>query len=134
MVILLTNEEFQKAVLEELSGIKKQMSETNGIVKSLIHHSEVMGAELSGLRVTTASLDAVKRIEKTITLMNAKVSSKEDIAELRMHMLDEVDAVRSEIKAVLLQGEENIRADMKSLFEIAGEHEVKIRNLIRRPV
>jgi len=45
-----------------------------------------------------------------------------------------MDAVRAELKDNITQVESNIRNDMKSLYEITGEHEVKIRNLSRRSV
>lgn len=69
-----------------------------------------------------------------LTIMNAKVATKDDVAKLRTHVIDEIDAIRTELKENISQIETNICDDMKSLFEIAGEHEVKIRTLTRRPV
>jgi septal ring factor EnvC (AmiA/AmiB activator) len=118
----------------DISSLEGQMIETNQIVKAIRHNTEFISAEVNGLKITTANLEAVTRTEKMITMMNAKVSTKDDVAELRTHIIDEIDAVRTELKENITQVETNVRDDMKSLFEIAGEHEVKIRTLTRRPV
>lgn len=117
-----------------ISNLEGQMNETNQIIKAVRHNTEFISAEVNGLKVTTANLDAVKRTEKMITILNAKAASKDDIAEFRTHVIDELDVVKAELKDNISQIETNIRDDMKSLFEIAGEHEVKIRTLSRRPV
>ena len=36
-----------------LSNLEGQMSETNGIVKALLHQSETLNAEVGGLKLTT---------------------------------------------------------------------------------
>lgn len=126
----MTNEEFQNLVLEKLGGINErlgnlegQQSETNAIVKSLMHNSEALSAKVDGLAISTASKDFAKRSETMITLMNAKMATKEDLAELRLQIMEELDAVRSELKE-----------DIKSIAEVTGEHEMNIRTLMRKPV
>lgn len=115
------NEDFQKLILgklneitNDISAVKDQLNETNQLVKGLMHNAEASAAELNGLKVNTAS--------------------KEDLAEARTHLIDEMDAMRSEIKEHISEMEIKINNDLKSVFEIAGEHEVKIRTLLRKPV
>ncbi|CQR74116.1 hypothetical protein SOV_22380 [Sporomusa ovata DSM 2662] len=121
-------------VKTDVSNLEGQMIETNQIVKAIRHNTEFISGEVNGLKTTTANLEAIKRTEKMLTLMNAKVATKDDVAEFRTHIIDEIDALRTELKENISQVETNIKDDMKSLFEIAGEHEVKIRTLSRRPV
>lgn len=117
-----------------LDNMEGQLSETNGIVKALLHNAEELNAKYDGLLTITAGKETVKRIESIVTRWNAKAATKDDLAEVRLHVIDEIDAVRTELKGGLAQTESNIREDLKSLFEITGEHEVKLRTLVRRPV
>lgn len=135
------NEDFQKLILgklneitNDISAVKDQLNETNQLVKGLMHNAEASAAELNGLKVNTASKDFAKRTEKVLTLLSARAASKEDLAEARTHLIDEMDAMRSEIKEHISEMEIKINNDLKSVFEIAGEHEVKIRTLLRKPV
>jgi chromosome segregation ATPase len=121
-------------VKNRLNNVEGQLSETNGIVKALIHNAEELNAKYDGLLTITASKETVKRIESIVTRWNAKAATKDDLAEIRLHVIDELDAARTELKGGLAQTESNIREDLKSLFEITGEHEVKLRTLTRRPV
>lgn len=57
--------------------------------------------------------------------------------QLLKEILSEIKSVNQRIDRIEIdvsQVETSIKDDMKSLFEIAGEHEVKIRTLTRRPV
>ena len=123
-----------KEIKADIANLEGQMIETNQIIKGIRHNTEFISAEVNGLKATTANLEAVKRTEKMIAIMNAKITTKDDLAEFRTHLIDEMDAVRAELKDNITQVESNIRNDMKSLYEITGEHEVKIRNLSRRSV
>ena len=102
----MSNEEFQRLVLEKLGGfetrfdnlekrfdnletrfdnlevrmgkvetrldnLEEQMSETNGLVKALMHRTEELDAKFDGLLLKTASKDAVERIEETVNRIAA---------------------------------------------------------------
>ncbi|WP_165866022.1 hypothetical protein [Lucifera butyrica] len=45
-----------------------------------------------------------------------------------------MDAMRTEIRENISESEAKIKEDLKSVYEIAGEHEVKLRTLMRKPV
>ena len=49
-----------------LDNLEEQMSETNGLVKALMHRTEELDAKFDGLLLKTASKDAVERIEETV--------------------------------------------------------------------
>ncbi len=124
----------------EVSSIKEEMvtqsdmAENTAILRVLEHRSHVQGAEMEGIKIASASHSAVKRIETVITVMNAKMVTKEELAECRLHLLEEMDASRSELTDKLISLENKVSEDLKSIFEIVGEHEVKLRTLSRRPV
>ncbi|MCX7781913.1 MAG: hypothetical protein N2491_13605, partial [Negativicutes bacterium] len=131
----LTNvEERVSSIDDRLIRVEGQLDETNQIVKGILHGTEVLGAEVGGLKVSTASKEFARRTEESLTLLSARAATKEDLAEVRMHLIDEIDAVRTELKQDISELERKISDDLKSVFEIAGEHEVKIRTLMRRPV
>ncbi|SDF62101.1 hypothetical protein [Sporolituus thermophilus] len=127
-------EEHVSSTDARLTKVEGQLDETNQIVKSILHRTEVFGAEISGLKVSTASKEFARRTEESLALLSARAATKEDLAEVRMHLIDEIDAVRTELKQDISELERKISDDLKSVFEIAGEHEVKIRTLMRRPV
>lgn len=53
-----------------LSNLEGQASETNDIVKSLMHRTETLSAQVSGLKLTTASTEAIERIETKIDILS----------------------------------------------------------------
>ena len=54
-----------------LDNLEEQMSETNGLVKALMHRTEELDAKFDGLLLKTASKDAVERIEETVNRIAA---------------------------------------------------------------
>ena len=54
-----------------LDNLEEQMSETNGLVKALMHRTEELDAKFDGLLLNTASKDAVERIEETVNRIAA---------------------------------------------------------------
>ena len=54
-----------------LGNLEEQMSETNGIVKALMHRTEELDAKFDGLLLKTASKEAVERIEETVNRIAA---------------------------------------------------------------
>ena len=54
-----------------LDNLEEQMSETNGLVKALMHRTEELDAKFDGLLLKTASKEAVERIEETVNRIAA---------------------------------------------------------------
>ena len=93
---MVTKSEFN-SIKQEVDSIKKQMvtkediDETNRILGALEHRSQVQGAEIEQLRLSTASKESIDRIETTLDrigtdlsyLVRKAVQHDDDIRELR---------------------------------------------------
>ncbi|MCE5285811.1 MAG: hypothetical protein LLG02_08195 [Pelosinus sp.] len=93
----MTNEEFQKLVLEQFTELKKeiaviksdmasktQQNETTDIVKAIQHNTEVIGAKVDGLTVTTASKEAVADLDAKFDVLNKRLFQQEaDLQRLK---------------------------------------------------
>lgn len=90
-VFTVTNEEFQKLVLQELSAIKAQQRENTDVINALVHNIEVANAKIDGLTLNTATKNAVIRLDKNIDRLATDISflvrkaaeHDDDIRELR---------------------------------------------------
>ncbi len=102
----MTNEEFQKQVMEKLESLETRMS---GIENGL---GGIEG-RMTGIESKVAELPTRQELHAVVA-----EQQKDVIAMLQL-----LDKKLSDIQE-----------DMKSITEIVGEHEVKIRTLIRRPV
>ena len=56
----MTNEEFQKLVLEKFDNLEGQMKETNDYVRVLLHRTEELDAKYDSLLHTVATKEFVK--------------------------------------------------------------------------
>ena len=91
-MINLTNEEFQKLVLEQLGNLKGQLDETNGIVRTLLHRAEELDAKFDGVLHTTASKESAARLDTKLEriagdvnfLVRKSVEHEDDIRNLRL--------------------------------------------------
>ncbi len=84
----MTNEEFQKLVIKELSGIKGQLNElTNDIgsvkgqlnentqlIKALLHRTDELDAKYDSLLHTTATKDTIGSINTKLDRMAADIT------------------------------------------------------------
>ena len=64
----MTNEEFQKAMLAEMSGLQEQMKETNDLVRALLHRTEELDAKYDSLLHSVATKDFVKDLMEPIEI------------------------------------------------------------------
>lgn len=85
----LTNEEFQKLVLEKLTSldtrlgdVEGQLSETNEIVKALMHNTEELNAKYDGLLNITASKESIDRLETKIDILTHRVLAQDGEIQL----------------------------------------------------
>lgn len=85
----MTNEEFQKLVLEKLTSLdtrlgnaEGQLSETNKIVKALMHNSEELNAKYDGLLNITAGKESIDRLETKIDILTHRVLAQDGEIQL----------------------------------------------------
>lgn len=114
----MTNEKFQKIVLEELSGLKKDVGELKGLKEEVIGLKEDVG-ELRGLKEEVIGLkeEIVELKEKT-----DKMDKKIDAINEQIAWLTEF---REEADKNIIKSQE----DNRRLKEIVGRHEIEIRSL-----
>ena len=87
----MTNEEFQKLVLEKLSNLETQQQENTDLINALIHNVTVANAKLDGLTISTATRESVVRVGKNVDRLGTDMSfllrkaaeHDDDIRELR---------------------------------------------------
>jgi len=98
-VIDLTTEEFQRMVLEEFKSIRNQfsevntqLSETNQIVKALMHRTDELDAKFDGLLNTTVTKTALAESESRITLKLDRMAG--DLSFLLRKAVDHDDEIR----------------------------------------
>ena len=83
-----------------LDNLEAQMSETNGIVKALMHRTEELDAKFDGLLLQTASKEAVERIEETVNRIAAiQATQGESINILALRQLQTESEVAALKKA-----------------------------------
>ena len=113
----MNNEEFQKLVLEKLTGLEQGQIRLDNRMETMDNRMEAMDNRVASIEKCMATKDDIARLETKIDTL-ASEGQKDVIAILTL--LD------SKI--------EHIQEDIKSIAEITGEHEMRIRTLMRRPV
>lgn len=78
----MTNEDFQKIVLEKLGALESQMQETNGFVKALMHRTEEIDAKYDALLNSTVTRDALARIETKVDILSHRVLAQDGEIQL----------------------------------------------------
>ena len=113
----MTNEEFQKLVIEKLIN---------------------MESKVTSLDIKVSSMDSkVTSLDKKVSLMDSKVTSldtKLSSIENKLDAVYEQTANLTEFRTEANAKLDFLIEDSKSIHEILGEHEVSIRSLRRRPV
>lgn len=83
-----------------LDNLEEQMTETNGIVKALMHRTEELDAKFDGLLLQTASKEAVERIEETVNrIASIQTTQGESINILALRQLQTESEVAALKKA-----------------------------------
>ncbi len=77
-----------------------------------------------------AVLEEFNALKSDINAIKSTMATKEDVHKIVAEQQKDVIAMLQLLDKKL----SDIQEDMKSITEIVGEHEVKIRTLIRRPV
>lgn len=113
----MSNEEFQKLVLEELRSLKNDMSGLKEGQHKLEEGQRKLEEGQHNLEAGQRRLEA--RVEKLENKLDAVYEQTAQLVEFRNEVNQKLD---------------NIIEDNKSIHEILGEHEISIRTLRRRPV
>jgi hypothetical protein len=84
-----TDEEFKKLVLQELKQISTRLNNLEGqtkentdYIKALMHCTEELDAKFDGLLSTTASKDAIERIETKIDILSHRILAQDGEIQL----------------------------------------------------
>jgi hypothetical protein len=131
----------QQQLKDEVAAIKETMAtkaEVTAIKETMATKAEVTAineamatkAEVAAIKETMATKDEVAAIKETM-------ATKADITQLESKIESYGQVQQNDVYHLLKLTSEKIdgiREDMKSLVEITGEHEVRIRTLSRRPV
>jgi hypothetical protein len=90
------NQLFEKIsnIDQRLENVEGQLSETNGIVKSLVHNTEELNAKYDGLLNVTASKDAIERIESSMATKKDLFAVADDVSFLVRKAAEQDSAIR----------------------------------------
>lgn len=121
----MTNEEFQKIVLEELKIVRGEIKAVKGELTGEIQ--AVRGELKEEIQAVKGELKTVGEEIKTL---------RQDIGRIdnTLKAVYNQTAVLTEFRTETNKKLDNIMEDNKSIHEILGEHEVSIRTIKRRPV
>ena len=138
----MTNEEFQKIVLEELKGLKEEVigtkedvGELKGLKEEVIEIKEDVG-ELKGLKGEV--IEIKENVGELKGLKEKVIELKEEIVELKEKtdkMDKKIDAINEQtawLTEFREEADKNIiksQEDNRRLKEIVGRHEIEIKSL-----
>ena len=141
----MSNEEFQKIVLEELRGLKEGQEQLVGRMEQLEIGQEQLVGRMEQLEIGQEQL--VGRIEQLEIGQKQLVSRIEQLEIGQKQLKIGQGEIRKDIKAVIEQTAyltefrqetneklDSLVEDNRSICEILGEHEVSIRTVRRKIV
>ena len=67
----------QKQILDRLDNLEGQTRENTNIIKAIQHNTEVLNAKLDGLTITTASKDAIAKLDAKFDVLNTRLFQQE---------------------------------------------------------
>lgn len=136
--IAMSNEEFQKTVLERLSGIQTDISGMKSDIKELQSDVSGMKSDIKELQSDVSGMKSdIKGLQTDVSGLKSDVMElRTDVKELKekVNAIYDQTAVLTEFRTETNLKLDNIIEDNKSIHEILGEHEVAIRTLQRKPV
>ncbi|HAK73228.1 MAG TPA: hypothetical protein DCP36_05905 [Sporomusaceae bacterium] len=71
-----------KEVKVQLSNVEGQLKENTSILRVLEHRSEVQAAETEGLKLTTATNEAIERLDAKFDVLNTRLFQQETALQL----------------------------------------------------
>ncbi|WP_312524501.1 hypothetical protein [Anaerospora sp.] len=69
-------------VENQLSNVEGQLKENTSILRVLEHRSEVQAAETEGLKLTTATNEAIERLDAKFDVLNTRLFQQETALQL----------------------------------------------------
>lgn len=69
-------------VENQLSNVEGQLEENTSILRVLEHRSEVQAAETEGLKLTTATNEAIERLDAKFDVLNTRLFQQETALQL----------------------------------------------------
>lgn len=93
----MTNEEFQKLVLEKFDRLESQMKENTDLLHVLIESNRITNAEIESIKLSTVGKEAIERIEvKSDKILATQTVQGESLNILALRQLK----TESEIEAL----------------------------------
>lgn len=127
----MSEEEFQKLVLSEFRALRQEMQESNSALRQEMQESN--SALRQEMQEGNSALDQ--------KIQEGNNSLRQEIQDLRLEMRDRFDRLErhseENVQAtlnVIHDKVSDIRESLRSVSEVLGDHELRIRNIIRRPV
>lgn len=123
----MSNEEFQKVVLAEFSTLRQDVQRLGQEVQTTRQelHGQIDATRLElHEEIETTRLELHQEIETTRLEMRERFDRVERHAE--ENAVSMVNLIRDKVSG--------IQEALRSVTEVLGDHEVRIRNLTRRPV
>lgn len=71
-----------KEVKGQLFNVESQLEENTSILRVLEHRSEVQAAETEGLKLTTATNEAIERLDAKFDVLNTRLFQQETALQL----------------------------------------------------
>ncbi len=78
----------------DMADVKGQLDENTGFIKALVHQTEELDAKFDGLLSTTATKEAVQRIEGKMATKKGLSALAEDVNFMVRKIIDHDDAIR----------------------------------------
>ncbi len=125
----MTNEEFQKIVLEELRGLKEGQEQLVGRMEQLEIGQEQLVGRME--RVETGQEQLVGRMEQ-LEIGQKQLEVGQGEIRKDIESIIEQTADLTEFRQETNEKLDRLMEDNKSIYEILGEHEVSIRTVRRK--
>lgn len=127
----MTNQEFQRLVLEKLGNIELELKETKIKLGELDNVVTELNKKATGLDDKVTELDnKISRIDSKVSEIDNNVTTLEKIT----NAIKEQTAILTEFREEANNKLDALIEDNKSIHEIIGDHEISIRTLRRRTI
>ena len=127
-----------KPIKEEITTIKFDIGTLKSDVSTLKSDVSTLKSDVSTLKSDVSTLKSdMDTVKSDISAIQSTMATKTDITRLESKIEQYGEVQQKDIYHLLQltsKKVDNIHEDLKSLAEVTGEHEMKLRTLARRPV
>lgn len=120
----MTNEEFQRIVLNKFDSLETEISGMKMEISSMKADMSDMKAEMSDMKSNISNL----------TVQVSRLDEKMDKMDHTLTIVYDQTAVLTEFKHEMNEKLDKVLEDNQSISQIIGEHEIAIRTLRRKAV